>query len=250
MSTTSKLFLRKCARFHNANSKTTMKHLTIFVGATCVCFAAAASYEQSVKCLSVAPPALSAYRPNTLGLAVHQDYRSRYVSMSVAWSNTIGVLQSLGLGVEFKFYQYNYDDASSTGKGPAYVTGPGGFSYCDLPGCYLDSDFLSATNSSGEYSEPQVGFGVSPGSMQQWSNPQNPRVAFTRAIAGRGNKSLLKARMNVTKTVMPGIGVSGIFLCSDLPPWNIINFQDGIYSPTCLVQGSGGPSQPYQCFWK
>ena len=126
-------------------------------------FAAEAAFEQSVDCSR--PPGKYSYFPLSLGGIVDTDGRSRFVTMSVEWgaSSRFAFPESQGLGYEFKFHHYNYDDAAATGKGPAYVLSPGGFWYCDLPGCYIDSDWGSRTNSAGERNEPIIGFGIAPG---------------------------------------------------------------------------------------
>ena len=147
--------------------------------------------------------------------------------------------------MEFKSYFYNYDDAANLGKGPAYVTGPGGFFSCDLPGCYLDSDFASSKNGAGEYSEPQIGFGIAPGNGNQVDLTKD-YYAITRAIAGRGNTSLMKARDHITTEVVSALGVSGIFLCGDVVPLNVIAFQDGIYAPNC-VRVFANPKSQEKC---
>lgn len=211
-----------------------------------------AAFEQSIQCLpnGATPPALTSFNPNRIGVLVDYDSTSRFVGMSMYWysgSGGIGILAN-GYGMEFKSYQYNYDDAAATGKGPAYVSGPGGTFFCDLPGCYIDSDFLSTTNSAGEYAEPQVGFGLSPGAAGS-IDVGNARtyMMWTRAVSGGGNKSLMKIRTYATKTVIPGVGTYGIFLCKDMPSFTPVKFQDGIYAPGCITGIAGGNPPAQHC---
>lgn len=194
-------------------------------------------FEQSRPCLSGQPaPDGNAFSPAIWGVFQDADSLSRTVGMVMRWDSSPASALGAQLGLEFKTYNYNYDDAASTGKGPAFVLEPSGFSYCELPGCYLDSDFGSYPNSMGEKREPQVVFGMWSGAP---STVQVGRVYnnWTRAKSGRGNRALLKARLHTTKQVLP-IGVSGQFLCSDVAPVNAIAFRDGVYSPTCVVYNS------------
>ncbi len=224
-----------------ATCKSHLARLAVGVGLfLCQVHVATAAFEQSVQCLAngAAAPSIESFNPARQAVTVNADAASRFVAFAMQWSSGgTGMLASNGFGMEFKSYHYNYDDAAATGKGPAYVRGPGGYVYCDLPGCYLDSDFLSSTNSAGEYSEPQVAFGFEPGAAAAVQTSRG-YIAWTRALAGRGNKSLLKVRNYATKRVMAGIGSFGYFLCRDIPAYVVFGFQDGVYSPTCVVRSS------------
>lgn len=217
--------------------KTNLRALFVALVCSSHIVPAHAVFEQSTNCLpnGATPPAANTYKPYIVSAIVYQDSVSRYVAVGVDWGTNFSFLQGNALGAEIKFHHYNYDSAAVTGKGPAYVLGPGGFAYCDIPGCYLDSDFQSATNTAGEYSEPQVGFGMAPGNAGALSAKPS-RIAFTRAVSGRGNKSLVKVHVRATKTVIPGIGATGIFLCGDIPLDDVVSFQEGVYSPVCFFR--------------
>lgn len=172
--------------------------------------------------------------PSSQVTEVNQDQYSRYVYMSLRWAQP-PANAALGLGeygMEFKTYQYNYDNAEAKGLGPAYIIGPAqGYASSDLPGFYVDSDFLSSTNAVGEYTEPQIGFGIFPEYGSTISTTQN-YYASTRGFSGRGNSSAMKVRNYLTKRVAD-IGVSGVFLCQDIPFQSVIEFPQRIYSPSC-----------------
>lgn len=104
--------------------------------------------------------------------------------------------------------------------------------FCNLPGCYIDSDFLSDTNSAGEYNEPQVALGVEP----EYSHLIAPGMSYLAKIdaaPGRGQKSLMKILYYTTKRVAD-IGVSEIFHCSDTYAKSVLKFQDMIWAPGCV----------------
>jgi hypothetical protein len=189
----------------------------------------------------------TAHYPSLQVLNPSNDDVSRFVFMGMEWNSVPLLLVNSGLGMEFKSYYYNYDDAAVNGKGPSFVqsTAIGGYFDYDLPGCYIDSDWLSHNNSAGEYEEPQVGFGITPG---YGGNIIIGReyTAVTRVGNGRGNSSLVKMRDNTTKLVMPGIGPSGIFLCADIPGVNYIIFAQGVRAPTCAV-GYPGAAPVKRC---
>ena len=145
-------------------------------------------------------------------------------------------------GLEFKTSNYNYDDAQNTGKGPAYVTASGGYFRCTAPGCYLDSDFASAKNSVGEYKEPQVAFGIEPGAGKYIAMDYKYEAQL-RAVTGRGNKALVKVKQVPTKRVMNNVGAFGVFQCADVPHYDVVKFQDGVYAPTCLIRQVGNNFQ-------
>lgn len=230
----------------------------LVIGATC-CLAqtlpAFAAFEQSVNCLAqgATAPAPTTYQPWVIAGITYQDHVSRYVAIGVDFGSASrsSLLRSSGFGTEFKFHHYNYDDAGATGKGPAYVLGPGGYAYCDLPGCYLDSDVLSELNGANEYREPIVGFGMMPGNAAGLVS-NVVRVGFTRAVSGRGNRSLLKVSQRVTRVAIPGAGVAGVFLCADIPTYKVVTFQEGVYSPICFIRQQNlqtGAVQPLSQFY-
>lgn len=205
--------------------------LCVVVAGLLVSKPSTAAFEHPVQCLATGAtrPSLTSYMPADVKVIVDHDNASRFVALGIAWA---AVPQFSSLGTEFKTYHYNYDDAAASGKGPAYVTAPGGWWFCDLPGCYVDSDFASAENSSGQKKEAQIGFGIDPGASASLV-PNLSYLAFTRAVAGSGNSSLLKVRVHATKRIAP-IGVSGVFLCADMTPLNVLDFNDGVYSPACF----------------
>ncbi len=202
----------------------------------------AQAFELSVNCFSAGyvSPAIETFNPAVMAVIADADSVSRYVGFATAWDASrggVGILAT-GFGMEFKTYHYNYDDAAATGKGPAYISSRAAFyNYCDLPGCYLDSDVFSTKNSIGEYTEPQVAFGMAPGAANSVVTGK-VYSAWARTAAGRGNTSLLKVRTLATKLVAPGIGVSGYFLCRDIKPYNVLSFQAGVYTPTCFVKNT------------
>jgi hypothetical protein len=190
--------------------------------------------EAAVQCLGASASPPRDFAPAIWGIFQDADSSSRTVGMVMRWDASPASALNTSFGLEFKTYNYNYDNAAATGKGPAFVLEPSGLSYCELPGCYLDSDFGSRPNSTLiEKREPQVNFGMYAGNAPQ-IQPGRVYINWTRAKSGRGDRALLKARIHVTKEVLP-IGVSGQFLCEDVPPVEAIRFQQGFYSPTCLV---------------
>jgi len=160
------------------------------------------------------------------------DATSRYVYIVARWNYDPSVtLGNPNIGLELKTYNYNYDGAAARGMGPAYALSPAASYFrCDLPGCYIDSDFASNKNSYGEYNEPQVAFGIDPlyGLTIQ---PNTDYAMVVRVVAGRGDRALLKARNYLTIRVA-NIGVSGIFLC-DNTAQSVIEFPDRVFAPSC-----------------
>lgn len=215
-------------KINNLNSarKTVVLSLLLFVNVT------SSAYEQSVKCRSVFEPDPFAY-PYQSKIVVGESDNNRFVEFEMIWRESD--LKSInGYGLELKTHQYNYDDAADVGKGPAYVSGPIGSipRYCTLPGCYIDTDFLSETNSDGEYNEPQVAVGVWPESSRLIS-PGVTYSAKVDAVPGRGDKSLMKISYYTTKRIAD-IGVSGIFHCNDTYAKSVLKFQDMIWAPGCV----------------
>lgn len=200
-------------------------------------------FERPVQCLApneVVPSAAS-FNPEETSVAWRQDSDGRYVSLATRWGSQNGGVGIIGgnYGLEFKISNYNYDDAATTSKGPAYVTAAGGHYYSTLPGFYLDSDFASAKNAQGEYREPQIGFGIEPGAGR-YIALNHKYIALTRAVAGRGNKALAKVKQVPTKRIANGVGAFGVFQCADVPHYDVVKFQDGIYAPACFIRPFGG----------
>lgn len=202
--------------------------------------ARALSFEQSVSCLAT-PTYVpwSAYVPRDVFTEVNQDTVSRYVHHVITFSQRPTFLINNSLGFELKLHFYNYDNASAAGLGPSFIGEPGGYSYCDLPGCYRDTGFSSAKNSAGEYEEQYSGVGVYPGFAG--SIQLRPYSYFTRAATGRGTRSLTKARYVPTRKVVPVNTPSSVFLCEDIASADLWVFKDRVYAPVCIFwTGSSG----------
>jgi hypothetical protein len=187
-------------------------------------------YEQALKCNASTPSDARTYVPGSVYVKATADAQSRFLSFIISFYQRPDFLVNYNLGFELKSVFYNYDNAEATGRGPAYVTAPGGFFYCNVPGCYQDTDLGSRRNSLGEYNEPQVAFGSYAPYASQLST-----TAYTvamRAISGRGNSSLMKMQYYATTQIGP-LTPFGAFHCSDVAAIQMIRFQQGVYAPTC-----------------
>jgi len=195
--------------------------------------------------------------PDFYAVKVNADNFSRFVVSRLKWVDEAKFdifLWNKGLSFEFEIIFYNYDDAAQTGFGPAYVLDSRGKfpSYCELPNCYRDTQFLSEKNNAGEYREVNLAFGSydMSGYNGQTLHTYHTYLIGSRATTDRGNKSLMKVNYQIVYNTLLGVDTpANMFRCSNSNDFNIVRFSDRIYAPTC-IDNYGTPaagSRWHQC---
>lgn len=202
------------------------------------------------------------YAPSYVAIKTTQDNVSRYIGGSVTWHHpwyfsyftTRRLTPTSPLGFEIETHFYNYNDAATTGLGPAYMRGwtceaissvvgtlcqlafSPGFVACSLPSCYQDTQLFSDKNSLGEYAQPILAIGSYDGSMLM-ANADYSYVA--RGASGRGNRSATKINVQLQRQIQPGGGFSKL---NEAPctfstgprDVELVGMGAGLTSPTCI----------------